>query len=121
GLGFEYVVDPAGSLAGVSGKFDIIVSSDVLEHVPRKNIPELLRAQAGLLKKGGVAYHQIVLFDHLRLYAPDAHPKQYLAYPEAVWRRWFDNRVQHQNRIQMPEWREHFRKAGLRLLEEWAG
>ena len=119
-LGFEYVVDPGGELAGVEGQFDVIVSSDVLEHVPVANIPALLRAQARLLKPGGIAYHQIVLFDHLRIYAPGAHLKQYLAYPDKVWRRRFDNGVQHQNRVQMPAWREHFREAGLRVLDERA-
>lgn len=119
-LGFEYVVDPDGELAGIDGKFDVVVSSDVLEHVPKAKIPALLRAQSGLLKPGGVACHQIVLFDHLRIYARDAHPKQYLAYPEEVWHRRFENGVQHQNRVQMPAWREHFREAGLRILDERA-
>lgn len=119
-LGFEYLVDPDGELARVSGKFDVIVSSNVLEHVPKAKIPALLRAQARLLRPGGVACHTIVLFDHLRIYAPDAHPKQYLAYPDADWRRRFDNRLQHQNRVQMPAWRDYFREAGLHVLDERA-
>ena len=118
-LGFSYMLDPVGRLDGIeSDQFDLVISSDVFEHLPYADIPHILRRLREIMAPDGWAYHQVVLVDHLRIYAKSVHPKQYLAYDQAYWDRFLSNGVQYINRVQLPEWREMIRDAGLEIVEE---
>ena len=118
-LGFSYRLDPTGGLHGIkSDLFDLVISSDVFEHLPYSDIPHILRRLREIMKPDGWAYHQIVLSDHLRIYAKSVHPKQYLAYDQDHWDRFLSNGVQYINRVQLPEWRRMIRDAGLEIVEE---
>ena len=80
-LGFRYLVDPTGALAGVpEDSFDLVMSSDVGEHIPRASLPPFAERSFAALRPGGWAYHQIVITDHLGIYDRSVHPKHYLRY-----------------------------------------
>lgn len=118
-LGFTYRLDPDGSLDGIEpNSFDLVLSSDVFEHLPHADIPRILRRLREIMTPDGWAYHQVVLIDHLRIYAKSAHPKQYLAYDQTHWDRYFSNGVQYINRVQLPGWRKMLAEAGLEIVEE---
>lgn len=118
-LGFSYHVDPSGLLKGVPDlHYDLVVSSDVFEHLYRPDIPEILSRLTAIMKPGSFALHQIVLNDHLRYYAKNTHPKQYLAYADDHWEKYLSNKVQYINRVQLPEWRTRFEASGVHLIEE---
>lgn len=115
-LGFSYTVDPDGLLGGIpDASRDLIISSDVGEHMQRQDIGQIVARTSEILRPGGWAYHQVVLADHLRIYAPRAHPKQYLRYSTSVFDRYFNNRVQYINCVQIPEWLAHFENAGFEV------
>lgn len=117
-LGFDYVVDGTGRLAGIpSQAFDLVISSDVGEHLRRDDAPEIIRRTFEILRPGGWAYHQVVLTDHLRIYAKSAHPKQYLRYSRKTFLTHLNNRVQYVNLLQIPEWRAMFSEAGFEIVE----
>ena len=47
-LGFEYLLDPSGTLSGVpEGGFDLVVSSDVGEHILRASLPLVVGGASG--------------------------------------------------------------------------
>lgn len=116
-LGFTYLIDPVGSLAKVpSQSVDLIISSDVLEHVPASAVTISIGDMARVLKPGGLAAHQIVPSDHLVIYDRSANGKNYIRYTDAQWKRWFENDVQYFNRIQRPEWVRLFREAGFEIV-----
>ena len=118
-LSFEYVLDPSGDLAKFPpGSFDIAVSAGVLEHVYAEDTAAYVDGIAALLKPGGYSIHSINIRDHLYAYDRSVSRKQYLRYPPWIWRLFFENDVQYINRIQRPEWRGLFEKAGLALVEE---
>ncbi|RYZ59066.1 MAG: class I SAM-dependent methyltransferase, partial [Proteobacteria bacterium] len=118
-LGFEYVIDPTGSLKAVpDGSLDLIISSDVMEHVPRGAIPTLMKDFMRVLKPGRMAAQQIVEKDHLTIYAPQAHPKAYLRYDERTWKRWYENDVQYVNRMQHSDFLREFKAAGFTVVAE---
>lgn len=118
-LGFQYVVDPGGSLRHFEdGSFDLVFSFNVLEHVQAGILSQFTLDMAGLLKPGGYAIHQIDLGDHLAYYDPAVSVKNYLRYSDTAWKRCFENEVQYFNRVQRPEWLHLFQSAGLVLVEE---
>jgi len=47
------------------GTFDLIVSSDVLEHVDRAILRPFVEKMFRLLRPGALTYHSIDLIDHL--------------------------------------------------------
>lgn len=98
--------------------FDIIVSAGVLEHIYREDAPEVCNSIADLLKPGGYSVHSINMRDHLYAYDKSASVKQYLRYPDWVWRLFFENDVQYINRIQRSDWLRLFQKAGLDVIEQ---
>lgn len=104
-MNFRYMVEADGSLAAIpDASLDLIVSSDVLEHVSAAAVPGLIAEMRRILKPGGIAAHRIVPFDHLKIYDKSAHDKQYLRFSDEKWNAWFANDVQYQNRIQHSEW-----------------
>jgi len=118
-LGFQYVVDPSGTLKQFGNdSFVVIVSSNVLEHIERDILPEFIQDTYRVLKPGGYSIHQIDMSDHLNGYDRSVSRKNYYRYSEEVWMRWFENKVQYFNRIQRPEWRDLFSKAGFELVAE---
>lgn len=118
-LGFEYIIDPKGSLSLLEKEsFDLVVSAGVLEHIFAKDASDFVGDIAGLLKSGGHSVHSISIRDHLYAYDNKVSRKQYLQYPDWVWRLCFENDVQYINRIQRSDWLEFFGKAGLVLIEE---
>ncbi|PRY26446.1 methyltransferase family protein [Aliiruegeria haliotis] len=117
-LGFSYAADPSGKMPGLpDAAYDLLVSSDVGEHLIRDHIPDILRRWFEVTRPGGYGYHLIVLVDHLRIYAKDAHEKQYLTYDRQEFLGRINNAVQYVNTLQVPEYREAFETAGFEILE----
>jgi SAM-dependent methyltransferase len=118
-LGFTYVVDEAGVLGAIEkGSFDLVMSAGVLEHVYAKDAQELIRGVSAALKPGGLSVHSINIRDHFYQYDRGVSPKQYLQYPDWMWRLFFENDVQYINRLQRSDWLRIFETAGLALVGE---
>jgi hypothetical protein len=119
-LGFRYVVDPTGSLKAVAdASIDLIISSDVLEHVHEGAVDTLVGDMRRVLKPEGAASHQIVMADHLRIYDLKMPNKNYIRYGDRTWRLFFENDVQYINRIQHSEWKQRFAQGGLAMVSEY--
>lgn len=118
-LGFEYVLDSSGLMANLpKSAFRLAISAGVMEHIPAATAPAFVTKMAALLARGGVGIHGINVSDHLALYDASANLKQYLVYPEWLWKFCYQNKVQYINRIQRSEWLRMFESAGFSLLEE---
>src|SRR5579883_1468745 len=120
-LGFHYVINPGGTLKHFQDEsFTLIYSSNVLEHIDRRILPDFIHDYRRVLQPGGHSIDLIDLSDHLYWYDEHVSIKNYLRYSDKVWRRYFENEVQYINRVQRPEWLELYRNAGLDLVEEEA-
>jgi len=118
-LGFDYVIEPNGTLwCFQDDSFNHIFSANVLEHINEDILPEYVQSFQRLLKPGGYSIHTIDLGDHLSYYDQNASVKNYLRYSDTAWKRYFQNEVQYFNRVQRSEWLNLFRRAGLKLIEE---
>ncbi len=108
-LGMRYFVEPAADMRSLPrGRYDIVCSLDVLEHVNAAGLPEFIGTISSLLKPGGFSLHQIGLDDHLAHYDRRALPKQLLHYGDRVWALRFANGVQYVNRVSLDAFREMF-------------
>lgn len=94
----------------------MVFSIDVLEHIYRDSLGYTVGKMKQLLKPGGISVHQIGLDDHLSHYAPGMPSKNYLKYSDLVWKLLYDNRSQHINRVQLPEFLDFFQMNNLDLL-----
>jgi SAM-dependent methyltransferase len=120
-LDFEYTIVSSGSLkCFADNTFDVIVSARVLEHIGRDSARQFAIDCKRVLKKGGFSLHSICIGDHLGAYDKNVSGKQYLAYSDAAWKRWFENQVQYINRLQKSEWLKIFESADLTLIESYS-
>jgi predicted SAM-dependent methyltransferase len=118
-LNFRHIVNPCGTLTQFTNQsIALVFSSNVLEHVAAKILPEFIQDFYRLLKPGGYSIHQIDLGDHLSYYDGKTSLKNYLRYSDSVWKRYFENDVQYFNRVQRGQWLALYRDAGLELVEE---
>lgn len=118
-LGFTYLVNDKGSLSAIAdGSIDLVISSDVMEHVPRDSMARLIGDFRRILRPGGCASQQIVETDHLTIYDRSIHAKNYLRYTDRQWQRWFDNHVQHINRLQHSDFVKAFADGGFEIAGE---
>jgi SAM-dependent methyltransferase len=118
-LGFSYIIHPEGSLEGLDDDtYDLIYSHNVLEHVDRGILPTTVAEYHRVLKPGGLSIQHIDLRDHLSNYDRNAPVKNYLRYPDRVWKAFFESPMEYINRIQRPEWLKLFGDAGFSLVEE---
>jgi hypothetical protein len=118
-LSWDYVIDPLGTMEGLrDGTFDLIVSSDVLEHVDRAILRPFVEKMFHLLRPGALTYHSIDLIDHLSYYDPKVPSKLYYRFDGAVWDKWVNSKVQYINRVQRPEWLSLFQEAGFDCVSE---
>ena len=118
-LGFEYVVEPTGTLQNLDDEaYDACFSYNVFEHIDREIVSDYTKDLYRLLKPGGYSFQAVDISDHLADYDQGVCRKNYLRYSDAVWRLCFENDVQYFNRIQRGEWLSLFGQAGFELLEE---
>ena len=114
-LGFRYLVDPTGVLAGVpEASFDLVMSSDVGEHIPRASLRPFAERSFAALRPGGWVDHQIVITDHLAIYDRSVHPKHYLKDTRENYQSKILSDIQYINLLQLPEWLELFEDGRLR-------
>ena len=119
-LDLEYVVDPTGSLnAFADNEFEVIFSSNVLEHVPRSQFLSMACDQFRVLNPEGIAVHHIDFSDHITdQYAHAALLKEYLRFDEKEWQLLFENRIQHMNRLQPRQVVAAFLRAGFEQVDD---
>ena len=118
-LGFQYVVSRSGSFEGLADNwFDVVVSARVLEHIDLDRVQQFARDCKRVLKKGGYSLHSICIGDHLYDHDQSVSAKQYLAYSDTTWKRWFNSRILYINRLQKSEWLRIFENAKLVLIED---
>lgn len=86
----------------LKGKFDLVIASEVLEHLPDDQV--VLEKLANLVKKGGIVFISVPL---------KSAPLNRLGLLES-----FDGRVGHLRRYELEDLRSKIKKTGLRIIYE---
>lgn len=118
-LGFTYVLDAKGDVGSIAtDSVDLVISSDVMEHIPETGLPELAKSLRRIVRDGSHINQQIVEADHLCIYDRTVHPKNYLRYSNASWKLRFENDIQYINRWQHSDFVRLFREHGFDIVDE---
>jgi SAM-dependent methyltransferase len=96
---------------------DLVYSNSVLEHVPPEVIQALMREARRVLKDDGVMVHAVACNDHYAHFDRGISYVNYLQFPEREWRFW-NNRLNYQNRLRAPDFLGMAEDAGFRIIHE---
>jgi SAM-dependent methyltransferase len=105
--------------AGDSGlpaqSFDLVMSSNVFEHIPPSELRRIVAESRRLLRPGGVSAHHIDTADH---FATDERitSVNFLKYSPRAWRL-ISRGLAYHNRLRCREYPRLFEEAGFSLLD----
>lgn len=94
----------------LKGKFDVVLSRAVLEHVDKDQIPQAIENLTKYLKHGGRMIHEIDLRDHINI----LNPFNFFRYEENIWNRLTKETIFYTNRLRASDFKKEFAKNGLR-------
>lgn len=95
---------------------DVVVSSNVLEHIPRDIQAEIHRESHRVLRPGGVSAHRFNPQDHYTLVDPSITHGNFLRYSANEWRWYGGSGLAYHNRLRSRDYRELFRQSGLEIV-----
>jgi len=116
-LGVELELGDARATGAPGQSFDLLVSNNTLEHIPADALDQIMGEFARLARPGAVTDHFIDMRDHYADFDRSMNRLNFLRYPDVFWRP-FNNRLQHQNRLRLPEYREALESAGFTVIDE---
>jgi cyclopropane fatty-acyl-phospholipid synthase-like methyltransferase len=95
---------------------DIIISRDVLEHVPPELLTGLMAASHRILKDHGIICHKIDMTDHWEHLDKSISPINFLKYEGLGWKLAGLNRQNYQNRLRRFEFVEMAQRSGFNVI-----
>ena len=94
---------------------DVVVSSNVLEHIPRELQVEIHAETRRILRPGGVAAHRFNPQDHFATVDKTITHANFLQYTSEEWHWYGGSGLAYHNRLRAPDYRNLFEAAGLKL------
>lgn len=91
--------------------FDVIISSAVLEHIPRPAVKKTLANLKSYLKAGGLMIHEIDLRDHVNLVNPFA----FYEYGRDAWDKLTGQTIFYSNRLRLVDYLKMFDKLNFKI------
>lgn len=117
-LGIEYRAPCDARATGLpAGSFELIHSTEVLEHVPAETLEPILRECRRLLAPGGVLAMLVDLQDHYSYFDKNIGPYHFLSLNPGVWRL-INSGLHYQNRLRLSDYLAAARAAGLRVVHQ---
>jgi predicted SAM-dependent methyltransferase len=107
----------AGDTKLPDGSIDLISTTSVWEHIPRAQIPRLLRECARLCHAGSIMSHAIDYTDHYAHSDPSITRYNFLQFTPEQWER-YNPDIHYQNRLRHSDYRDMFEDAGFDVVEE---
>jgi SAM-dependent methyltransferase len=116
-LGIEYRAPYGRLLSERAGAYDLVLCTQVLQHVPPPALPALLQEVHTCLRPGGLFHATIHFVGHFGdPFARGGHYEHLVPSPEH-WERRFNSRLMSFNRLKGPDYRAALERAGFELLE----
>lgn len=119
-FGIEYWVPCDAGATGLPARsIDLIVSTNVLEHVPGPVIERILAESRRILTPGGLIAHHINPGDHFSNGDDRIHTAHFLRYSPRSWYFIGGSGVAYHNRLRGVDYVRLFRRAGLSLTHTY--
>ena len=119
-LGIEYLAPCDARATGFEpNSYDLVVSTNTMEHIPHVDLALILKEAYRLLKPGGIISSKIDYADHYYYVDKTITPYNYMLFDGDEWKRYnsdghFQNRGRHSDYVKL------FTDAGFKLLENRA-
>lgn len=108
----------ARNLPFKDNEIDLIVSNNVLEHIPPPIIEKIFHEFFRILQDNGKMYHQIDNNDHWCYKDSSITPVNFLKYEERRWRLTEINPIDYQNRLRHFGYLKLLEKAGFKIRKD---
>jgi SAM-dependent methyltransferase len=99
------------------GIVDFVSSTDVCEHIPAGDLPQVFVECRRLLRPGGAFSCRIDLQDHYSYFDPGVSQYNFLRFSDPAWSL-VNSPLHYQNRLRSPDYLRLAREAGLELVVE---
>ncbi|MFH1058005.1 MAG: class I SAM-dependent methyltransferase [Pseudomonadota bacterium] len=117
-LGIVYHAPCDARMTGLpAGRFELVHSTEVLEHIPQKDLAPILRECGRLLAPGGVVSLQVDMQDHYSYFDAGLSAFNYLRFGDRAWSL-INSGLHYQNRLRLPDYLRAVAEAGLRLVHQ---
>lgn len=116
-VGVERIVSDARSHDLGGRKVDFIISNNTLEHIPYDVIRDIFAQFRRIGSARVLMSHWIDMSDHYMNFDPSIGPYNFLRFSPRTWRL-FNNDLQYQNRLRVPDFRALHEASGWKLLGE---
>ena len=117
-----YVAPTEAAAVGFeTDRFDIHVSTHVLEHVTPNALVQILEDGARILKSGGTCVHLIDLSDHFAHSDGKISRVNFLQFDENKWSHYAGNRFMYMNRLRASDYLDIFRHSGFQIIRLESG
>jgi SAM-dependent methyltransferase len=107
-----------GSLPFEPGSVDIVISRDVLEHIPPPIIENIFREAHRILRAGGIMLHLVDHSDHWSHRDSRINAVNFLRYPDWLFKLTCVHPQHYQNRLRHSQYRTIIERTGFRLKSE---
>ncbi len=95
---------------------DFVLSSNVLEHIPRDIQLEIHRESLRVLRPEGLAVHRFNPQDHYSTVDSTITNGNFLRFSEKEWHWYGGSGLSYHNRLRSPDYKEMFQQAGFDVL-----
>lgn len=100
-----------------SNSIDFILSNATMEHIPQKDLPDIMKESYRIMKPGGIMSNVIDYRDHWSFFDNSISVYNYLQYSDKEWRK-LNPSIMYQNRMRHSDYIKIISEAGFQILEE---
>ncbi len=116
-LGMEYCAPYGSTLRDRPGQYDVVICTQVMQHIPPDALPGVLQDMHHCLKPGGLFHATIHFVGQFRDPSLRHGHYEHLAYSPGTWDRWINSSLMSFNRLKGPDYHQAILQAGFKLRE----
>lgn len=116
-LGIQVLIGDARASGLPAGSVDLFVSNNTFEHIAPRVLSQIVTEFRRLAAPGAVMDHFVDMSDHYAHFDRSITEFNYLRYSDRAWRL-FNNRLQYQNRLRIPDYRRILEAGGFSIVAE---
>ncbi len=96
---------------------DCITSTNTLEHIPARDIADILTECRRILRPGGIMSFRVDYQDHYSYFDKGVSAYHFLEFSDAEWQP-FNPSLHYQNRMRHPQYLEIYKGTGFEVIED---
>ena len=100
-----------------SNSIDFILSNATMEHIPQKDLPEIMKESYRIMKPGGIMSNVIDYRDYWSFFDNSISVYNFLQYSEKEWKK-LNPSIMYQNRMRHSDYIKIINDTGFEILEE---